>query len=69
VAAKQSKVLVGPDEGTRLPFLDMVYKVTAEGSGGSLTVEEWGLPTGVMIRSIEGARIVTQAIHHTVEQN
>jgi quercetin dioxygenase-like cupin family protein len=42
-------VLVGPGEGARLPVLDIVHKVTAEDSGGSLTVEEWGLPPGVMI--------------------
>ena len=42
-------VLVGPGEGARLPVLDIVHKVTAEDSGGSLTVEEWGLSPGVMI--------------------
>jgi hypothetical protein len=35
--------------GTHLPVLDIVHKVTAEHSGGSLTVEEWGLPPGMMI--------------------
>jgi quercetin dioxygenase-like cupin family protein len=43
------KALVSPGEGARLPVLDIVHKVTAEDSGGSLTVEEWGLPPGVMI--------------------
>ena len=29
--------------------MDYVHKITAGRSGGSLTVEEWGLPPGVMI--------------------
>jgi quercetin dioxygenase-like cupin family protein len=50
VAAKESrKIFTGPDDGTRLPVLDIVHKVTAESSGGSLTIEEWGLPPGMMI--------------------
>ena len=48
--------LVGPGEGARLPVLDIVHKVTAEDSGGSLTVEEWGLPPGVMIHPHTHAR-------------
>jgi quercetin dioxygenase-like cupin family protein len=47
--ANKRKVLVGPGEGTRLPVLDIVHKITADRSGGSLTVEEWGLPPGMMI--------------------
>ena len=43
------KILVGPDEGARLLCLDIVHKITAEASAGSLTIEEWSLPTGVMI--------------------
>jgi quercetin dioxygenase-like cupin family protein len=46
---KNKKVFIGPDEGVYLPVLDIVHKVTAESSGGALTVEEWGLPPGVMI--------------------
>ncbi len=42
-------ILVGPGEGTHLPILDMVHKITADRSGGSLTVEEWGLPPGGLI--------------------
>jgi quercetin dioxygenase-like cupin family protein len=42
-------VFTGPDDGVRLPALDMVHEVTAERSGGSLTVEEWGLPLGGLI--------------------
>lgn len=45
----KSKILIGPDEGVRLLALDMVHKVTAKLSGGSLTVEEWGLPPGGLI--------------------
>src|SRR3712207_8203055 len=41
--------LIGPDEGTYLPVLDVVHKVTAGASGGSLKIEEWGLPAGEMI--------------------
>ncbi len=47
--AKESKIFTGPDDGVRLPTLDMVHKVTAEASGGPLTIEEWGLPPGQMI--------------------
>ena len=43
------KILVGPDDGARLRCLDIMHKITAEASGGSLTIEEWGLPPGVMI--------------------
>jgi quercetin dioxygenase-like cupin family protein len=50
VAANNSKkIFIGPDEGVYLPVLDIVHKVTAQSSGGSLTVEEWGLPPGQMI--------------------
>ena len=51
VAAKgnKKKIFIGPDEGTYLPVLDIVHKVTAEDFGGSLTIEEWGLPPGQMI--------------------
>ena len=45
----KSKILIKPGEGVRLPTLDMVHKVTAQTSGGSLTVEEWGLPPGGLI--------------------
>ena len=51
MAAKENnkKVLIGPDDGTYLPVLDIVHKITADRSGGSLTIEEWGLPPGMMI--------------------
>jgi quercetin dioxygenase-like cupin family protein len=45
----KKKIFIGPDEGTYLPVLDIVHKVTAESFGGSLTIEEWGLPPGQMI--------------------
>ena len=45
----ENKILIAPGEGAHLPVLDMVHKITADGSGGSLTVEEWGLPSGQMI--------------------
>ena len=50
MAAKENrKSFIAPGEGARLPLLDMVHKITADRSGGSLTVEEWGLPPGAMI--------------------
>jgi quercetin dioxygenase-like cupin family protein len=47
--AMQSKILFGPDEGARLPILDITHKVTAESTAGSLMIEEWSLPAGQMI--------------------
>jgi len=41
---ENEKIFVGPGEGTRLPVLDIVHKITADRSGGSLTIEEWVLP-------------------------
>jgi quercetin dioxygenase-like cupin family protein len=50
VAAKENKkIFIAPGEGAHLPVLDIVHKITADRSGGSLTVEEWGLPPGMMI--------------------
>ena len=46
---EKDEIFVGPGEGAHLPILDMVHKITAQASGGSLTVEEWGLPPGAMI--------------------
>jgi quercetin dioxygenase-like cupin family protein len=48
-AHKSKKIFIGSDDGDYLPVLDIVHKVTAESSGGSLTIEEWGLPPGQMI--------------------
>ena len=42
-------ILTGPDQGTHLPVMDITHKVTANASGGSLLIEEWGLPPGAMI--------------------
>jgi quercetin dioxygenase-like cupin family protein len=50
VATKDNKeIYVGPEEGVRLPVLDVVHKVPSESLGGVATVVEWGLPPGVMI--------------------
>ena len=44
-----SVILIGPGEGCYLPVLDTAHKVTAVASGGSIMIEEWGLPPGEMI--------------------
>ena len=44
MSTEKNKILIGPNDGDYLPLLDIVHKVTAEKSGGSLTIEEWGLP-------------------------
>jgi quercetin dioxygenase-like cupin family protein len=50
VAANENKKsFIAPGEGAHLPVLDIVHKITTDRSGGSLTVEEWGLPPGMMI--------------------
>ena len=50
MAAKDNKkIFIAPGEGAHLPVLDIIHKITADRSGGSLTVEEWGLPPGMMI--------------------
>jgi len=46
---EENVILIGPEEGAYLPVLDIAHKVTAEASGGSLKIEEWGLPPGEMI--------------------
>ena len=48
-ANENKKSFIAPGEGAHLPVLDIVHKITADRSGGSLTVEEWGLPPGMMI--------------------
>ena len=40
----ESKILIGPHEGFHLPALDITHKVMAGASGGSLVIDEWGLP-------------------------
>lgn len=47
--AKRSRISIGPDQGARLPVLDIVHKVTAQDTGGSLVIEEWRLPPRQMI--------------------
>ena len=49
MSVAKSKIYVAPDDGPHLPILDIVHKVTAEASGGSLLIEEWALPPGEMI--------------------
>jgi quercetin dioxygenase-like cupin family protein len=49
VSLTENDILIGPEEGAYLPVLDIVHKVTAGASGGSLKIEEWGLPPGQMI--------------------
>jgi quercetin dioxygenase-like cupin family protein len=49
VAAKEVKILVGPDEGAYLPNLDVAHKVPSGSLEGAATIVEWGLPPGVMI--------------------
>ena len=49
MSVAKSKIYVAPDDGPHLPILDIVHKVTAEASGGSLLIEEWALAPGEMI--------------------
>jgi quercetin dioxygenase-like cupin family protein len=56
VSVEENEILISPDEGAYLPVLDIVHKVTAGASGGSLKIEEWGLPAGGMIPPHSHAR-------------
>jgi quercetin dioxygenase-like cupin family protein len=49
VSLTERDILIAPEGGAYLPVLDIVHKVTAGASGGSLKIEEWGLPRGQMI--------------------
>jgi quercetin dioxygenase-like cupin family protein len=49
VSTESNEVLIAPAEGAYLPVLDITHKVTARDSGGSVVIEEWGLPPGGMI--------------------
>lgn len=49
MTVEKSSLFVGPGEGAHLPILDVVHKVSAKYSGGSLVIEEWSLPPGAMI--------------------
>ncbi len=49
MALEVNEILIGPGEGARLPVLDIIHKVGADVSGGSLKIEEWGLPPNGMI--------------------
>jgi quercetin dioxygenase-like cupin family protein len=49
VSLTENDILIRPEEGAYLPVLDIMHKVTAGASGGSLKIEEWDLPPGQMI--------------------
>ena len=50
MATKDDKeIFIGPEEGARLPVLDVAHKVPSESLGGAATIVEWGLPPGMMI--------------------
>jgi quercetin dioxygenase-like cupin family protein len=49
MSIEKRKNFIGSTDGVSLPTLDIVHKVTAELSGGGLTVEEWSLPPGGLI--------------------
>jgi quercetin dioxygenase-like cupin family protein len=44
-----NQTMIAPHDGTYLPTLDITHKITTRASGGSLVVDEWGLPAGGMI--------------------
>ena len=44
----ESNILIGPPRAST-SALDITHKVMAAASGGSLKIEEWGLPPGEMI--------------------
>ena len=48
-AQENQKIFIAPEEGAHLPVLDIVHKVTAQSSGGALSILEWGLPPCQMI--------------------
>jgi hypothetical protein len=57
VAAEENKhIFIAPGEGTHLPVLDIIHKITPDRSDGSLTVEEWGLPPEMIPRIPTPAR-------------
>ena len=45
----ETNIFIGPNEGVHLPALDITHKVLTAASGGSLVIDEWGLPPGGMI--------------------
>ena len=49
VSLEENEILIRPEEGAYLPVLDIMHKVTVGASGGSVKIEEWGLPPGEMI--------------------
>lgn len=51
MSLEENEILIRSEEGAYLPVLDIMHKVTAGASGGSVKIEEWGLPPGEMIPS------------------
>ena len=49
MTVSERRVIVCPGAGSRLPALDIVHKVTAGDSGGTLVIDEWGLSPGQTI--------------------
>jgi quercetin dioxygenase-like cupin family protein len=49
VSPEANEVLIPPEKGVHLSVLDITHKVTAATSGGSLVIDEWGLPPGQII--------------------
>ena len=45
----EQKILIGPDDGARLPVLGITHKVTAEDLGGALTSIEGRIHPGDMV--------------------
>lgn len=48
-AKENRRILIGSDEGTHLPILDLTHKVTAENFGGAVTIVEVHFRPGEMI--------------------
>jgi quercetin dioxygenase-like cupin family protein len=49
MSRKVNRTMISPHDGTYLPALDITHRVTANDSGGSVVIDEWGLPPGGMI--------------------
>jgi quercetin dioxygenase-like cupin family protein len=49
MSQEMNEILIPPHQGAHLPILDISHKVTADASGGSLLIDEWGLAPGDMI--------------------
>ena len=49
MSLEENEILISPDKGAYLPVLDIMHKVTAEASCGSLKIEEWCRPDSASI--------------------